>query len=140
MKYGRFYGRFFAKWALIGALAWTGYQVVGNGIQYSEGTRIGVINKISQKGFPWKVYEGEMVLEGMLNRGESFGANTWDFSFDNFEKRGEDVSDLVFDVIRYMESGQKVKVSYKQQMATWPWRSSNTYLVQKIEPVDRSGK
>jgi hypothetical protein len=40
---------------------------VANSWKYSEGTRVGMVNKISQKGAIWKTHEGQMALEGIVS-------------------------------------------------------------------------
>lgn len=50
---------------------------------YSEGVRVGVVQKFSQKGFVNKSWEGEMVQEGDRVRAAGNGAavtNIWKFS------------------------------------------------------------
>jgi ABC-type sugar transport system substrate-binding protein len=50
---------------------------------YSEGVRVGVIQKFSQKGFVNKSWEGEMVQEGERVKAKGQGAgvtNIWKFS------------------------------------------------------------
>jgi len=112
------------------------YQCVGNNITYSEGVRVGMINKFSNRGLFWKTYEGEMALEGIVSGGNSVGANVWRFSLDRQAKHGEDVKNLAKEVLSYAESGTKAKVTYVEPIATWPWRSGTDYLVQNIEPVE----
>ena len=124
--------------AIAGALvigAPAGCNLVGNNWEYSHGTRIGVINKYSNKGMVWKTYEGEMALEGIVSTGNSVGANLWDFSLDSEARHGENIQDLNSKLETYAREGTKVRITYKQMMSTWPWRSESSYLVQDVEPV-----
>lgn len=54
---------------------------------YSEGIRIGTIQKFSMKGFMTKSWEGELVMEGVKLRagaeGGTRGGNVWAFSVDD---------------------------------------------------------
>ena len=118
-----------------GLLAWTTFQGIGNNIVYSEGTRAGVVNKISRKGLIWKKYEGQLALEGVI-AGQASIANVWNFSIDETGARGENPYELATELEKYMNTGQKIRVSYVEQLASWPWRSTNTYLVQKVEPTN----
>ena len=131
---------FLGRWArsiIVGStLLWAVCQGVGNNIHYSGGDRVGVINKISKKGVFWETYEGEMALEGLIG-GQSTGANLWDFSIDKQSRKGENVDSLYKVIKQYMEDGQRVKITYDQPFATWPWRSETDYLVQRVEPADR---
>jgi hypothetical protein len=110
-----------------------------NSWHYSEGDRVGMVNKISKKGLIWETYEGEMVLEGIVSDGKASGANTWDFAVDNYlpvSKRDE----LKKKVEDSMNAQQKVKIHYVQQASTYPWRSGSNALIQTIEPISTPGK
>src|SRR6187549_3359500 len=64
-------GRFsvFFKWAgLTLVVAFLVYYFIC-GITYSEGTRSGVLTKISKRGYVFKTYEGELNVGG-LNQGD----------------------------------------------------------------------
>lgn len=120
---------------LSGLALWGGCQTLGNGFEYSKGSRTGMINKLSEKGLIWKTYEGQMALEGMVS-GEGYtGANVWDFSLDRQARHGEDTKDIVNKINGYLETGTKVKVDYIEPFMTWPWRSGTNYLIQKVEPI-----
>ena len=129
-----FFGRYVRTAAVGSALLWAGCQAVGNSVEYSDGQRVGVINKISNKGLFWKTYEGEMALEGLVG-GNNVAANLWDFSIDNQSRRGENVDSLYSKIKKYQEEGTKVKITYKEPFATWPWRSETDYLIQTVEPL-----
>lgn len=51
---------------------------------YSEGVRVGVVQKFSKKGFVNKSWEGELVMEGLKMRAGyktgTSGGNVWRFS------------------------------------------------------------
>jgi len=130
---------FFRSWArniiVTGLLAYGGCQAIGNNIEYSQGIRTGMINKISEKGLFWKTYEGQMALEGIVSGKNSVGANVWDFSLDRQARQGENPKELAEQIREYLETGTKVKVTYKEPLATWPWRSGTDYPVQKVEPI-----
>jgi len=109
-------------------------QAIGNKWKVSEGDRVGMVNKISEKGVFWNTWEGQMALEGVSSHGESLGANTWDFSIDNyftFEQKDR----LIKQLQDSMNSGQKVKINYQEMMQTWPWRSDTGYLIQSVTPL-----
>ena len=129
------------KWvgwsALIVALGWGAYQGIGNNIEYSKGERTGMINKVSEKGLIWKTHEGQMALEGIVSGNQMMGANVWDFSLDGQEINGEDTQKIIAQLKECMYKGTKVKISYIQQLAVWPWRGDTNYLVQNVEPIGR---
>ncbi len=127
------------RWArsivLGAAVLWGGYEAIGNNIEYSTGLRVGMVNKVAEKGLFWKTYEGQMALEGIVSGGSSSGANVWDFSIDRQAWHGENPKELADKISGYAEAGTKVKITYNQPFATWPWRAGTTYLVQSVEPV-----
>lgn len=131
-----FFGRWVRSILVAGLLGWSGCQTVGNNIEYSQGQRVGVVNKISEKGLIWKTKEGQLSLEGRTSTGEPTGAGIWDFSLDRQAKHGENVDSLYSLINQYMEQGDRVKITYNEPLATWPWRASTTYLVQSVEPLE----
>ena len=110
---------------------------VMNNVQYGNGIRVGVVNKISKKGYVWKTFEGELVLEGLVSNGQTSGANLWDFSLDNEQRHGENIEELARTITECAETGTKVKIKYIQPWGTWPWRSGTDYLVQSVEPLSQ---
>ena len=136
--------QFFGRWArtlfLSSTLIWGGYQGIGNNIEYSKGQRVGVVNKISEKGLIWKTKEGQLSLEGRTSTGDYTDAGIWDFSIDKSAKHGENVKELYSQIRQEMENGQRVKITYKQPLATWPWRADTTYLIQNVEPLETKAK
>lgn len=130
-----FGSRWLRTLVLAGALLYGGYQGVGNNIKYSEGTRTGMINKISNKGLVWKTYEGELALEGIVSDGKASTANVWQFSIERNDPRS---NELVKKINQYIESGTKVRITYQEPFATWPWRSGTDYLITDVQPVAQS--
>ena len=131
--------------SVLGAIVLTVATTIGgcnilNNYEYSFGSRAGMINKMSNKGFIWKTYEGQMALEGIVSSGESMGANVWEFSIDNQARHGEKVDELAKKLNEALESGQKVKAKYIQVIGGWPWRGSTGHYIQSVEPVVRAEK
>ena len=51
------------------------------GLTYSSGTRTGIVIKVSQKGYVFKTYEGELNLGGFSQgEGTIMVKNIWNFS------------------------------------------------------------
>jgi hypothetical protein len=133
---GQLLGRWIRSLVLGVGLIYGGYQSIGNNLEYSEGQRVGVVNKISKKGLIWKTKEGQLSLEGRTSTGDYTGAGVWDFSIDKLAKHGENVDELYSKINEYMEEGRRVKIDYKQPLAIWPWRAETRYLVQSVEPLE----
>lgn len=131
---------FVARWArtvAVGAaLGYGGYQLVGNNIDYTRGERTGVINKFSEN-LIFGTHNGEMALEGIVSGDQKVGANVWNFSLDMHTKHGENKEELMSKVKKYLDSGERVKVTYVRPVTTWPWRSGTNYLVTDIEPAGK---
>ena len=133
----RYIGRWLRTLSLSTLLAYTGCNIACNDYTYSNGVRVGVINKFSKKGTFWKTYEGQMALEGIVSGNNIVGANVWDFSRDNQSRKREDIEKLAEQIQQYAESSTKVKIKYHEPWTTWPWRSSTNYHVQRVESVNK---
>jgi ABC-type sugar transport system substrate-binding protein len=97
---------------------------------YSEGYRAGVVYKLSQKGYVFKTYEGEMNTGNYVT--EAAGDNNlstkiWNFSVDGDQK--EIVAQLENAVLK----GSRVKLFYKERYLKLPWRGDTKYFIFKVE-------
>lgn len=99
----------------IGYFAYRNYTV-------SEGTRTGILYKISKKGYVFKTYEGQLHLAGSAMMTE---ASTWNFSGANAD---------VYSQCQQLE-GKNVRCHYRQKQQAFPWQGETDYLVFKVEPV-----
>ena len=140
-EYGDFReGRIFGTVASLVVSAIIGGSFMGckgcNNVDYGAGVRTGVINKVSEKGYFWKTWEGQMALEGLVAE-KSVGANLWDFSIDNQARRGENSNELVAKLQEALDSGKRVKVKYVEAGAPWPTRGETSYYIQGVEPTER---
>ncbi|MBI2045632.1 hypothetical protein HYT23_06240 [Candidatus Pacearchaeota archaeon] len=107
-----------------------------NNIEYGNGVRTGVINKVSKKGYIWKTWEGQMALEGLV-AGQAVGANLWDFSIDSQTRHGENPQELVYKLQAALNLGQRIKITYMEAGAPWATRGSTSYYIQSVEPAER---
>lgn len=100
----------------------------GCGENYSDGFRVGEIQKASYKGILFKSYEGELVQTGFRNKNKADGSstlsNTWLFS----------ATDPA--IIKKLDesAGKNVRVYYHQWLIQPPTQNS-PYTVYKIEEV-----
>lgn len=102
--------------------------LAGCGFTYSDGSRVGLVQKVSRKGLVWKTYEGGLVQDGFrLNAQTGSGSNTWLFSVQ--DKSVADAIDAA------AEKGQRVKLTYEQRAFVMPWQVSTPYIVVKAEAV-----
>jgi len=104
-----------------------GYYIFA-GMTYSEGTRSGVLTKISRKGVIFKTYEGDLALSGvggyMFNPKED--GNVWSFSVKD---------DNVYDKVRQYE-GRAVSLEYKETYRTFIWWGETRYFITDIKLLD----
>ena len=95
---------------------------------YSEGTRAGVLIKISRKGVVFKTYEGQLNLGGVQSDNTSgLVGNIWNFSV---------YKNAVYDQLQQNE-GQQVVLHYRQKYKAMPWQGKTDYFIYKITPVDK---
>jgi hypothetical protein len=98
--------------------------------EYSEGSRSGVITKFSRRGLIWKTWEGEMALGGLRQTSQGAVANVWHFSLDRRKVHGENIEQLSAEIDKAKDSGERIRLEYKQSIISLPWRSSTKYYVQ----------
>ena len=97
---------------------------------YSDGTRTGVLQKLSHKGYVIKTWEGELQMRGIMTPQDAssmnLGGNIWPFSVG----RGEE------DVIKALQAaeakGSRVTLHYIQYSRQFNWRGETVYFVDKV--------
>jgi hypothetical protein len=96
------------------------------GLPYSEGTRSGVLTKISKKGFVFKTYEGEMNVGG-FSQGDGTIMPSSIFKF-SVAKRS------VYEQLEAVQ-GRRVVVHYKQVIKNFFWQGESDYFVESVNYV-----
>lgn len=98
------------------------------GMTYSEGTRSGVLTKISKKGYIFKTYEGDLALSGVggyiINPNEE--GNVWSFSVRE---------DEVYEKMKQFE-GRAVSLDYEETYRTFMWWGETRYFITDIKLLD----
>lgn len=99
---------------------------------YSNGERIGTVNKLSKKGLIWDTWEGHLNITqtGMTS------TDSWDFSID----RDDEPEGLITKLDSAAEYGWKVKLTY-HEVAGWNWfsnRGETDYFVTDMEVLDKN--
>lgn len=98
------------------------------GRTYSDGFRTGVAIKISQKGFLFKTYEGELNLGGISQGdGTIMTKNIWTFSVQKNDT-------AVYNTIARNE-GKQIRLHYKEVVKNFFWQSETAYFVNTVEVV-----
>lgn len=104
-------------------LAAIGYFLYRN-YNYSQGTRSGVLVKISEKGWLFKTYEGQLNLAG--SGGMMTPQSMWEFS----------ATRAAYNQMQTLE-GKAVSLHYNQKVDAFPWQGDTDYIVDKAEPVSQ---
>lgn len=104
------------------------YLVFGT---YSNGYRAGTVIKLSEKGWVFKTYEGQLNM-GMAIGDFAAANNTqiWDFSVS-----GSD-DEVVKKLEEAMLSGHRVKLHYKEKFFRFFWSGDTKYFVDEVEMVN----
>lgn len=102
----------------------------GCNIDYSNGTRVGVVNKLSKKGIFCKTWEGEMSLGGYRVQGHEDGsssavANLWSFTVQ--------ADPLAFRLLKFMEAGRRVRITYQQVLFFAPCTTDTGYWAVAVD-------
>lgn len=113
----------FATLTLVALIVlWFAYYFIC-GLTYSEGTRSGVLTKVSKKGYVFKTYEGELIIGG-LNQGDGAIMPATVFKFSITDKK-------VYDMLE-ADQGRKVILHYKQVIKNFFWQGETDYFVHEV--------
>lgn len=104
--------------------------LIGCNDSYSEGERVGIVTKLSLKGFQYKTWEGEMNLGGLASNSEGrLEANIWAFTIPDESKES-------LMIIQEAQRTQKpVVIRYKEWMIRPRCTTDSGYMVQSVEYV-----
>jgi hypothetical protein len=96
------------------------------GMSYSDGTRSGILTKVSRKGFIFKTYEGELNIGG-VNQGEGTIMPLTIFKFSTTKKQ-------IYDSLEIYQ-GRKVVLKYRQVIKNFFWQGDTDYFVDHVSLV-----
>lgn len=114
------------RFLILGALVLIAISVIYYficGLTYSEGTRSGILTKVSKKGYVFKTYEGELIIGG-LNEGDGAIMPATVFKFSILDQK----------VYQQLEAdqGRKVIVYYKEVIKNFFWQGETNYFVYQV--------
>ena len=110
--------------ALLAAIVAFGSYMLYSNWTYSDGTRTGFLIKISEKGYVFKTYEGQLNLGGFqTDEQSSIVGNTWNFSLQD---------DALYKKLEKLQ-GKKVMLRYKEKNKAMPWQGETNYFVYDVE-------
>ena len=108
-----------------------GIETVGSHIGYSNGDRVGVVQKFSVKGLLCKSWEGQMAMPGFQSNGNNGGtSNLFTFSVNSGDSK-------IISELQQAERnpGQEYDLQYHQTL-TNPFCSKKTaYTITQVTPV-----
>lgn len=117
-----FYILFFFILFMAGFIYWNYFFV------YSDGSRAGLLQKISRKGTMFKTFEGEMILSSVQsNNNVPLASEKFFFSVSNKQ---------VADKLSSMQ-GEFIVVYYREMNGTLPWRGESAYIVDSVSVSKR---
>ena len=110
---------------VVGVIIGTRYfYVVG------EGMKAGTLNYVVKKGYVFKTYEGEMILDGFQSRGpNTMQSNEFLFS----------ITDTALAMKLMVSAGNHVLVRYKEYNGAVPWRGYSKFVVDSLVSITGPG-
>lgn len=95
---------------------------------YSEGTRAGIIMKVSKKGTIFKTWEGQMNLETFgAVKTDNIVSETFTFSIEKGNQQ------LIDELNAAALSGDRVNLKYKERYIKVSWRGESKYFAVGVE-------
>jgi len=99
---------------------------------YSEGKRGGFVTQLSNKGYVFKTYEGELRMGGLSEGDGTINASKWIFSVSGKNK------DAIAKLEEAIQTGHRVSLTYEQKFFTLPWNGDTKYFVTNVEVLQGS--
>lgn len=102
------------------------------GYVYSTGYRDGFIQKISNKGYFLKTWEGELAMQGFSQGGlkASSSGNVWMFSI---------IDTKIVEELTAINASQFVRIHYNEVLFPYPWEAATNNIVTKFEMLGDGG-
>jgi len=100
---------------------------------YSEGKRGGFVTQLSNKGYLFKTYEGELRMGGLSDGDGTMNSSKWIFSVSSKNK------DAITKLEQAIQNGHRVSLTYEQKFFTLPWNGDTKYFVTNVEVLQSSG-
>jgi hypothetical protein len=95
---------------------------------YSDGTRSGLLQKMSHRGNIFKTYEGELVMNGITINGKA-PVSSEKF---NFSVADEDMEKKIVPF-----EGKLVTLHYQEKKRPLFWRGDSRYIVDNVDDVNQ---
>jgi hypothetical protein len=99
---------------------------------YSEGKRGGFVTKLSNKGYLFKTYEGELRQGGLYEGDGSMNTSQWLFSVSGKNK------DAITKLEEAIVTGSRVSLTFEEKFFRLPWNGDTKYFVTDVEVLQGS--
>jgi hypothetical protein len=100
---------------------------------YSEGFRAGTVTKLSNKGYIFKTYEGQLYTGALSadpnHARDIYGGQVWEFTVEGGNK------EVVSAIETAVAAQERVKLFYHEKVKQYDWRGDTRYFVYKVEVV-----
>ncbi len=104
---------------------WLYYFICG--LSYSDGTRSGILTKVSKKGYIFKTYEGELNIGG-INQGDGTIMPNTVFKFSVYDEKTYKKLDSL--------QGRKIVVTYNQVIKNFFWQGESDYFIHDVRTMN----
>jgi hypothetical protein len=105
--------------------------VVVIGLRYfyvvGYGMKAGTLNYVVKKGYLFKTFEGEMILDGFQSKGVN-GMQSNEFLFS--------ITDTALAMRLMLSSGRHILVRYREYNKGVPWRGYSQFVVDSLVKID----
>ena len=92
---------------------------------FSAGERAGTISKLSERGYVFKTYEGELNEGGFSGETGALTPRIWSFS------AKED--SVIADMQKALATGERVTLSYQEKFLQFPWNGDTKYFITDVK-------
>jgi hypothetical protein len=100
---------------------------------YEEGKRGGFVTQLSNKGYLFKTYEGELRMGGLYDGDGTMNASKWVFSVSGKNK------DAITKLEDAIKTGSRVSLTYEEKFFKLPWNGDTKYFVTDVELLHQGG-
>lgn len=94
---------------------------------YSEGKRGGYVTRLSNRGYLFKTYEGELRMGGLFEGDGTMNSSQWVFSVSAKNK------DAISKLEEAIKNGHRVSLTYEEKFFKLPWNGDTKFFVTDVE-------
>lgn len=94
---------------------------------YSEGKRGGYVTRLSNRGYLFKTYEGELRMGGLFEGDGTMNSSQWVFSVSGKNK------DAIGKLEEAIKNGHRVSLTYEEKFFQLPWNGDTKFFVTDVE-------